>query len=259
MSTQSPRRDERALIAKAADLLAALAGQRSGLGISELARRTGMSKSTTFRVLGSLERSGLVDRRDTGYTIGSAVLRLDRAVVMPRAEIVRDALVPYVADLFVLTGQTVHVAVLDGADVVYLTKLFGHRQAPARPCPGDRFPAHGVAIGKALLAYNDASAASLNALPLRAFTPRTTTEPAALAAQLSGIRSAGIAFDAGEARIGVSSVAVPLRGPDGAVVAALSITHASSDPAAFRYAEHVRNAGAAAAPTLRRALSQPPG
>lgn len=244
------------MIAKAVDLLESLAGERSGLGVSELARRAGINKSTAFRVLGSLERDGLVDRIGTGYRIGGVVRRLARNAVLPNPEIVRDALVPFVADLFVLTGQTVHVAVLDGAEVVYLTKLFGHRQAPTRPCPDDRFPAHGVAIGKALLAYEQVSSIGVEAAPLTAFTARTTTEPAALHAQLKGIRSAGIAFDADEARVGVSAVAVPLRGPDGAVVAALSITHASTDPAGPRYAEHVRNAGAAAAPALRRALAQ---
>lgn len=256
MTGDSPQRDERVVIAKAVDLLGALAGQRSGLGVSELARRTGISKSTAFRVLGSLEREGLVDRVGTGYQIGGVIRRLARDVVVPNPEIVRDALVPFVADLFVLTGQTVHVAVLDGTEVVYLTKLFGHRQAPTRPCPDDRFPAHAVAIGKALLAYDHASSNDVAAIPLRAFTARTTIDPAALRAQLLGIRSAGIAFDADEARTGVSAVAVPLRGPDGAVVAALSITHASTDPAAARYAEHVRNAAAAAAPALRRALTQ---
>ncbi|TQR84922.1 IclR family transcriptional regulator [Mycobacterium hodleri] len=256
MSEGSSSRDERAVIAKAVDLLESLAGQRAGLGVSELARRAGISKSTAFRVLGSLERDGLVDRIGTGYQIGGVVRRLARNAVLPNPEIVRDALVPFVADLFVLTGQTVHVAVLDGAQVVYLTKLFGHRQAPTRPCPDDRFPAHGVAIGKALLAYDHASSNDLEAVPLKAFTNCTTTDPAALRAQFMEIRSAGIAFDADEARIGVSAVAVPLRGPDGAVVAALSITHASTDPAAPRYAEHVRNAGAAAAPALRRALTQ---
>ena len=247
------------MIAKAVDLLEALAGQRSALGVSELARRAGISKSTAFRVLGSLERDGLVDRVGTGYQIGGQVRRLARNAVLPNPEIVRDALVPFVADLFVLTGQTVHVAVLDGAEVVYLTKLFGHRQAPVRPCPDDRFPAHGVAIGKALLAYDHASSVSVAAAPLKAFTSRTTTDPGALRAQFEEIRSAGIAFDADEARIGVGAVAVPLRGADGAVVAALSITHSSTDPAAPRYAEHVRNAGAAAVPALRRALTQSTG
>ncbi|GAA1303462.1 IclR family transcriptional regulator domain-containing protein [Pseudonocardia xinjiangensis] len=180
-------RDERAVIDKAADLLAALAGERAGVGVSELARRAGLSKFTTFRVLGALERTGMVDR------VG----------------------------------------------------------------PGDRFAAHGVAIGKALLAHDRDAGSTLRAMPLRAFTSRTVTDPATLLTELTGVRSAGIAFDTDEARTGVSAVAVPLRGPNGAGVAALSITYASADPAAARYAEHVRNAGAAAAPALRRALAQP--
>ncbi len=250
-------RDERAVIDKAADLLAALAGEPAGVGVSELARRARLSKSTTFRVLGALERTGMVDRVGTSYRVGNVLRRLGRDAVLPRPELVRDALVPYVADLFALTGQTVHVAVLDGPEVVYLTKVFGHRQAPTRPCPGDRFAAHGVAIGKALLAHDRDAGSTLRATPLRAFTSRTVTDPATLLTELAGVRSAGIAFDTDEARTGVSAVAVPLRGPNGAGAAALSITYASADPAASRYAEHVRNAGAAAAPALRRALAQP--
>lgn len=250
--------DERAVIDKAADVLAALEGERTGVGVSELARRARLSKSTTFRLLGALERTGMVDRVGTGYRVGALLRRWGRDAPAPRRELVRDALVPHVADLFALTGQTVHVAVLDGPDVVYLTKVFGHRQAPVRPCPGDRFAAHGIAIGKVLLAFDRDVETTLRAAPLRAFTAHTTTDPTTLLGRLAGIRSAGIAFDADEARLGVSAVAVPLRGPDSAVVAALSITHASADPAAGRYAEHVRNAGSAAARSLRRALAQRP-
>ncbi|WP_433292969.1 IclR family transcriptional regulator [Pseudonocardia sp. CA-142604] len=256
--TRPIERDERAVIDKAADLLVALDGERAGLGVSELARRTKLSKSTTFRVLGALERSGMVERVGTAYRVGNVVRQLGRDAPAPQPDLVRNALVPYTADLFALTGQTVHVAALDGPEVVYLTKIFGHRQAPTRPCPGNRFAAHGVAIGKALLAYDREAESTLRATPLRAFTPRTATDPAMLLDQLARVRAGGIAFDADEARTGVSAVAVPLRGPDGAVVAALSITHASADPAAARYAEHVRNAGAAAAPALRRALAQRP-
>ena len=216
------------------------------------------ARQAALDLIDALERTGMVDRVGTGYRVGSVLRRLGRDAPVPRPELVRDALVPYVADLFVLTGQTVHVAVLDGPEVVYLTKVFGHRQAPIRPCPGDRFAAHGVAIGKALLAHDRDAGSTLRAAPLRAFTPRTATDPETLLAQLAEVRSTGIAFDADEARTGVSAVAVPLRGPGGAVVAALSITHASSDPAATRYAEHVRNAGAAAVPALRRALAQRP-
>ncbi|MBW0107440.1 IclR family transcriptional regulator [Pseudonocardia sp. KRD-182] len=244
------------MIDKAADVLAALAGEQVGVGVSELARRAGLSKSTTFRVLGALERTGMVDRVGSGYRVGALLRRLGRDAPAHRRELVRDALVPHVADLFALTGQTVHVAVLDGPEVVYLTKIFGHRQAPVRPCPGDRFAAHAVAVGQVLLAFDRGVESTVRAAPLPAFTPRTTTDPVTLLDRLSGIRSAGIGFDADEARIGVSAVAVPLRGPDGAVVAALSITHASADPAAGRYAEHVRNAGSAAARSLRRALVQ---
>jgi IclR family transcriptional regulator, KDG regulon repressor len=254
--THRIERDERAVIEKAADLLAALDGERAGVGVSELARRAKLTKSTAFRVLGALERAGMVERVGTAYRVGNVVRRLRRDALAPRLDFVRNALVPYTADLFALTGQTVHVAVLDGSEVVYLTKIFGHRQAPSRPCPGNRFAAHGVAIGKALLAYDRDAESTLRTTRLRAFTPRTATDPTTLLDQMAGIRSAGIAFDADEARTGVSAVAVPLRGPDGAVVAALSITHASADPAAARYAEHVRNAGAAAAPALRRALAQ---
>ena len=129
-------RDERAVIDKAADLLAALQGEQAGAGVSELARRTNLSKSTAFRVLGALERAGMVDRVGAGYRIGKMLRRLGRDSLGPRPEVVRDALVPYVTDLFALTGQTVHVAMLDGPEVVYLTKVFGHRQAPSPSLPG---------------------------------------------------------------------------------------------------------------------------
>jgi IclR family transcriptional regulator, KDG regulon repressor len=218
-------RDDRAAVDKAISLLIAFGEQpRAGLGVSELARRTQLSKSTAYRVLGMLERNGVVERVGTNYRLGARLHELGRSVYAPGHERVRDLLLPFVTDLYELTRQTVHLAVLHGTDVVYLAKLYGHRPVPTPSRIGGRLPAHCTAIGKVLLAYDPDAAAHALSLPLRGFTPRTITDPAALAAELDRIRRAGIAFEDEESQLGLSCVAAPVRHRAAGVIAALSVT-----------------------------------
>ena len=173
-----PVRDDRAAVDKAISLLVAFGDQASsGLGVTELARRAQMSKSTAYRVLGMLERNAVVERVGTGYRLGSRLHELGRAVYAPGHDRIRDLLLPFLTDLYEITRHTVHLATLHGTDVVYLAKLYGHRPVPAPSRIGGRLPAHCTAVGKVQLAYDYAAAAQLTG-PLRRFTVRTITDPA---------------------------------------------------------------------------------
>lgn len=248
MSTAiSPARDDRAAVDKAISLLVALGDKAStGLGVSELARRAELSKSTAYRVLGMLERNGVVEREGTGYRLGERLHHLGRAVYAPGAEGVRDILQPYLIDLYEMTHQTVHLAMLHGTDVVYLAKLYGHRSAPVPSRIGGRLPAHATAVGKVLLAYDADAATRAAELPLHRFTEHTITEPARLEAELRRVRRDGVAHDEQESRPGLNCVAAPVLAPGGTAVAALSVAgpRVEADPRGTSIA--VRRVAAAA-------------
>lgn len=142
-------RDDRAAVDKAFSLLVAFGAEAStGVGVSELARRASLSKSTAYRVLGMLERNAMVERIGTDYRLGSRLHELGLAVYAPSHERVRDQLMPFLTELFDATRQTVHLAMLHGTDVVYLAKLYGHRNAVALSRVGGRLPAHCTAVGR---------------------------------------------------------------------------------------------------------------
>lgn len=240
-------RDDRAAVDKAISLLVAFGDKASvGLGVSELARRAQLSKSTAYRVLGMLERNGVVEREGTDYRLGERLHHLGRAVYAPGAENVRDFLQPYLSDLYEMTRQTAHLAVLHGTDVVYLAKLFGHRSTPVPSRIGGLLPAHATAVGKVLLAYDADAATRAIGAPLHRFTDRTITDPGRLAAELQRIRRGGIAFDEQESRPGLNCVAAPILSPGGTAVAALSVSGARDQADLRRLSTDVRQVAAAA-------------
>ncbi|MEV5835477.1 IclR family transcriptional regulator [Nocardia sp. NPDC052112] len=219
-----PLRDDRAAVDKAISLLVAFGDKAStGVGVSELARRAQLSKSTAFRVLGMLERNGVVERVGTGYRLGARLHQLGKAVYSPEHEHLRDLLMPHLTELYEITHHTVHLAALYGTDVVYLAKLYGHRtvQAPSRI--GGRLPAHATAVGKVLLAYHSHIAAQALSSPLSALTPNTVIDAVRLTDELITIRREGVARDNQESRIGLSCIAAPIFDHRGRAIAALSV------------------------------------
>jgi IclR family transcriptional regulator, KDG regulon repressor len=220
-----PIRDDRAAIDKAFSLLSALGEYGGwGLGVSELARRAQLSKSTAFRVLGMLERNAMVERVGAKYRLGVRLHELGMNVYAPGQEWLRDLLLPFLADLYESTRHTVHLASLHGTDVVYLAKLYGHRTVAAPSRIGDRLPANCTAVGKVLLAYDAEAATVALSMPLRRLTPRSICEPTALAAELMRVRREGVAVDDEESRLGLACVAAPVMGRSGRPLAAMSVS-----------------------------------
>lgn len=214
---------------KAMALLRAFGADAStGVGVSELARRAELSKSTAFRLLGTLERNGAVERADTNYRLGPMLQELTTPVRVPETELIRDTFTPFLAHLYERTRRTVHLAVLDGPTVVYLNKLHGLQHLPAPSRIGGRVPAYCTAVGKAMLAYDPVAAEQVFSHTLTAWTSHTITDPARLRAQLSRIRANGVAFDCEEIRMGLNCVASPILSPTGNPVAALSVSGPTS-------------------------------
>jgi IclR family transcriptional regulator, KDG regulon repressor len=254
MSTSVNERDDRAAVDKAISLLISFGDQTaSGLGVSELARRADLSKSTAFRVLGMLVRNGVVERVGSSYRLGARLHDLGTAVYSTEHEKIHEVLTPYLADLYEMTHQTVHLAALHGVEVVYLAKLFGHRRVPSPSRVGGRVPAHCTALGKVLMAYSPDAFDEMLASPLDKLTSRSLTDVDALSAQLMRIRREGIAFDDQEAADGLSCVAVPLLGAGGRPVAAMSLSGPSAEYDPRTQVSTIRRVAHAASQALVRA------
>ncbi|SFR38187.1 DNA-binding transcriptional regulator, IclR family [Microbacterium azadirachtae] len=237
MTQSTPReRDERTAVDKAISVIKSFGKDAHvGLGVSELARRAGLSKSTTFRLLGMLERNGVVERAGTAYRLGRIFQEIGAQLSTPDQDRVRDLLTPYLADLYEATRGTVQLAVLSGEHVVYLNKLEGHQRLRTPSRIGGRMPAYCTAVGKVLLAHNAAAQDATFQMPRHAWTPSTIVGEDALRAELWRVRQSGVAIDRGESLERLTCVAAPVMGPGGEPIAAISV---SGDAATFRPEMH---------------------
>src|SRR3712207_5940564 len=124
-ASSAPSDDRTSVVARVRVVLDAFGFDDDGLGLSELARRTGLPKPTVHRLCTDLVRVGLLERDGACYQLGSALFELGQRV--PRARVWREAAMPFMEDLFVATGETVHFGIPDGTNVFYVEKIMGHR------------------------------------------------------------------------------------------------------------------------------------
>ena len=193
------------------------------LSLSELARRTGISKASVHRLAQELLAWGMLERSGQSYRLGMRAFELGSRV--PRFRVLRDTVRPLMEGVHFATKETVHLAVLDGLDVLYLEKVASTPQATRPSRIAGRMPLHSTATGKVLLAHAPASVFDdVVARGLTRETPATIVMPGMLAEQLRAVRERGYAVEQEETTAGYVSVAVPLTGSSGLVLAAVSIT-----------------------------------
>jgi|SRR4051794_11277990 len=192
------------------------------LSLSEIARRSGLSLTTAHRVVAELTGWGALHRQAGGqYVIGSRIW--DLGLLAPVQTGLRETASPFLHDLYAATLATVHLAVRDGLEVLYLDRLAGHASVPVVSQVGSRLPMHATGVGKVLLAHAPEPVLRAALARLNRITPHTITQPGLLNRQLDRVRRDGFAQTSEEMSLGACSVAVPIRQPDGAVVAALGI------------------------------------
>lgn len=212
------------VVARAAVLLGSFDAGHSTLGVSELTRRSGLSKTTVARLAAELAEHQFLERTpEAKFRLGTALFALGELASRQRQ--LREVALPYMSDLRQVSRQTVHLAALAGTDVLYI-EIVRSRDAPRMASRvGGRVPAHACAVGKALLAYSTADTVRAvidHGLP--AVGPRTITSPTALINQLRRIKAMGIAYEVEESGHGVGCVASPILSVTGSPIAALSIT-----------------------------------
>lgn len=212
-------------VRNAARVLKAFTARRRSYGVTELARVLGVSKSTAHRLLTTLAAEQLVEQDpETGrYHLGLAVYDLLAATIAGGG--LTEAVLPPMTLLRTRTGATVHVAVLDGREVVYVERLDSPQSLRMFLEVGRRNWAHGTATGKALLAHLAAPDLDrvLDGWEPVALTPHTITDAAQLRKELLGVRDVGYAHNQEEAEIDAMSVAAPIRDATTTVVAAMSV------------------------------------
>ncbi|HEU4359915.1 MAG TPA: IclR family transcriptional regulator [Mycobacterium sp.] len=189
------------------------------LTLAQIVRRTGLPRSSAHRMLERLVQLRFLRRRGRDYELGMRLVELGHLAV--HQDRVHRAAAPFLWDLHRATGLVVHLAILDGADVVYLDKA-GNRLGAALPSRvGGRHPAHCTGVGKAILAY-----CSESQLPDAGALIRKTSYSIAtgtqLRVELDKVRAHGFAHDREESVPGFGCVAAPI-GPVGEAVAAVSV------------------------------------
>lgn len=252
--TRSPDRSQLSSVGNAARVLKAFTSRRREYGVSELARELDLSTSSVHRILATLRTEHLVEQDvDTGrYRLGLAIY--DLAAAVTAGFDLSHAILQPMAVLRNQTGETVHVAVLDGREVVYVERLDSPHTLRMFLDVGRRNWAHCTGTGKVLLAALPIVDLDrlLDGWNLEAVTEHTITDREALRTQLEDVREDGYAVNLGESEQGVVSVSAPIRDRSGQVVASMSVagpdTRMDQDLTAITHA--VTTAAAAASSRL---------
>jgi len=196
----------------------------SAQSLTEISRALGIPKSSAFGLVKTLERRGYVHEEGTKYVLGHRLFTLGMAY-LNHNDLVEKAQAT-IQDLNMRSGETIHLAQLDGAEVLYLSIKESSHPFRIVSQVGMRIPAHVTAVGKALLA--ERSTAEILSLyedaGFVAFTPSSITSRGALVDELERIRAQGYSFDDEESNLGVQCVAAVIRDATGTAVAAISIT-----------------------------------
>jgi IclR family pca regulon transcriptional regulator len=236
-------------------ILSAFGSDRATIGVSELSRELGLSRSTAHRYIATLTALGYLqqDAETKRYRLGPRVLDLGFAAI--NAMDIREISVPHLQQLSDATGFTVNLAVLDGGDVVYIercrTSHAAQRAIDLNLHVGSRLPAYCTAMGKALLAFvpEERLEEILDGVDLVARGPNTITDRRALKRELARVRESDVAVNNEELAYGLRSIASPIRSSRGEVVAALNLavhrSMVSIDDLIDRYGPPVRRTAAA--------------
>lgn len=211
-------------VATAMRLLKSFSEGEAEIGVTALAKRLGVSKSTAYRLASTLVAEGMLEqnKETEKYRLGIALFGLG-ALVRQRMNVSaesRQALM----DLREATGETVRLAIRDGADVIYIYDLESHQAIRMRANPGDRKPVLSTAEGLAILAFapHDVFDAVL-AQGFRPRTPSSISDRAMLDDALSATRQSGFAIETEQCELGMRSVAAPIRDGAGQVAGAIGM------------------------------------
>lgn len=247
----APSLDTRTVLGKVVTILSSFTADDHGVALAEISRRTGLPKSTLHRTLNDLVAVRLLDKTGQRYRLSGQMFELGMRASVERGLI--EVATPFMEDLYIRTHETVHLGVLEGTEVVYVSKLGGHQQASSPSRIGGRMPLHCTAIGKVLLAHSPTELfQEVIRTGLARRAPRTVTVPGVLRSQLDRIRETGVGYEYEESAVGLACVAASVLDEMERPVAALSVTGPVHRFQPEAHANAVKAAAAGVSVTLAR-------
>jgi len=213
-------------ILRASNILKCFSGDKTHFKITELARQLGLDRSTTYRILLSLEKAGFVERDEKAgtYSLGLGAFEIGNAYLRQKDLI--QVSKPVMADLAQKVQETVHLAVLSETEIVYVDKCDSPRSLGVMSKIGQRGPLHCTSLGKTLLAFQpeEEQLRIIQKIKMTAFTSRTITTKQGLIEELKIVKRQGYALDRREIEEDVECIGAPILNHLKNVIAALSIS-----------------------------------
>ncbi len=218
------------VIDRAASILECFTFEDPELSVSEISAKRGLHKSTVHRILIALEYNHLIQQNPENgkYHLGIRLFELgNRAVARLN---LREIAKPHLIRLMEETQETVHLAVLDGGEVLYVEKVEGPHALRMPSRVGRHIPTYCTSLGKAMLSCLEESEVRriLQRGPLKSYTPNTITSIQKLLADLETTRRRGYAIDNEEIEVGLRCVGAPIRDYSGGMVGAISVAGPSA-------------------------------
>lgn len=213
-------------LARGLDVLELFASARAEFSQTEISEALGLPMPTVHRLVALLTERGWLDRDPASrrLRLGIEMVRLLPALMggTRLSELTRPRLIRLASEL----QETVNLAILQGAEVVYMLSEGADRLLTSRATVGMRLPAHCTALGKCLLAQlpQDVARVALGDEPYEQRTDRTVTTWASLAPELAAVRTAGVSISEEEYEVGLVSIAVPVRWLHGEGTAAMNVS-----------------------------------
>ena len=211
-------------VANSIRLLTSFSGEEDELGITTLAGRLRLAKSTVHRLAATLTSAGFLEQNsETGrYRLGVALFELG-ALVRRRMHVANEAR-PRLRELLEKTGETVQLGIVDHYSVLYVYEMESPHAIRMAAAVGGRAPLHCTAVGKVLLAFQPEDyVKEVIQRGLKPYTPKTLTRGEAVLGMLHEVRSREHAIDDEESESGLRAIAAPVRNHTGAVIAAVGV------------------------------------
>jgi DNA-binding IclR family transcriptional regulator len=217
-------------IDRAARIMACFDFDQPELSVTDIAARTHLPKSTAHRILMALQHNGLIEQdTETGlYHLGLELFRLGHLAVARLT--LRDIARPLLEDLSEQVGETVHLAVLEGEEVLYVDTIEAAHALRMPGRVGHRIPTYCTSLGKAMLSClpDEQVRVMLYGQRFRVYTPKTIRSIEQLLRDLAVIRKRGWSLDDEEIETGLRCIGAPLRDHAGALAGAISIAGPSA-------------------------------
>lgn len=223
--TRGPATADTGTLGKAMDVLEAVANAPRPMRFTDLLETLGQPRGTLHRQISNLVAEGLLNlRTDHCYELGPRLLKLASRAWSGNQ--FRQIAEPHLSALHEATGETVHLGVLAGTEIIYLDKVESRSAVRMHSQIGKASPVFCTGVGKAALSRlsPERLESVLARIAFRSYTEHTLSTPDLLRAEIIRIRERGIAFDREEHELGIGCVAAPISSRDGALLAGISVT-----------------------------------